>query len=33
MKIILKECKDKDGFKGGGFVHEISSSMKKFKDQ
>ena len=33
MKMILKECEDKYGCKGGGFVCEISSPMKNFKDQ
>ena len=32
MKMILKEYEDKDGCKGGGSVHEISSPMKNFKD-
>jgi hypothetical protein len=29
MKMILKECEDKDGCKGG-YVREISSLMKMF---
>ena len=33
MKMILKEFEDKDGCKGAGFVREISSPMKNFKDQ
>ena len=33
MKIILKEGVEKGGCKGGGFVQEISSTMKNFKDQ
>ena len=33
MKIILKEDVDKGGFKDGGYVREISSLMKNFKDQ
>ena len=33
MKIILKEGVDKGGCKGGGYVHDISSLMKNFKDQ
>ena len=33
MKMILNECEDKDGCKGGGYVREISSPMKNFKDQ
>ena len=33
MNIILKKCEDKDGYKGGGFVQEISRLMKNFKDQ
>ena len=33
MKMILNEFVDKDGCKGGGFVREISSLMKNFKDQ
>ena len=32
-KMILKECEDKDGCKGGGYDHDISSPMKNFKDQ
>ena len=31
MKMILKECEDKDGCKGIGSVHEISSPMKNLK--
>lgn len=33
MKMILKECEDIDGCKGGGFVCDISSLMKNFEDQ
>ena len=33
MKMILKECGDKDGCKGEGSIHEISSMMKNFEDQ
>ena len=33
MKMILKECEDEGGCKGGGFVCEISRLMKNFKDQ
>ena len=33
MKIILKEYEDEDGYKGGGFVQEISRLMKNFKDR
>ena len=33
MKMILKECEDKDGYKGRGFVQEISRLMKNFKDR
>ena len=33
MKIILKEGVDKGGCKGEGFVREISSPLKNFKDQ
>ena len=33
MKMILKECEDEDGYKGGGVVREISRPMKNFKDR
>ena len=33
MKMIFKECEDKDGCKGGGYVYEISRLMKNFEDQ
>ena len=33
MKMILKECEDGDGCKGGGSICEISRLMKNFKDQ
>ena len=33
MNMILKECEDEDGDKGGGYVREISRLMKNFKDQ
>ena len=33
MKMILKECEDKDGCKGGGSACEISSLRKNSKDQ
>ena len=33
MKITLKEYEDKDGYKGGGFVQEISRLMNIFKDR
>jgi hypothetical protein len=33
MKMILKECEDEDGDKGGGFSREISRLMKNFKDR
>ena len=33
MNIILKEGVGKDGCKCGGFVREISRSMKNFIDQ
>ena len=33
MKMILKECEDKDGCKGEGSIHEISRPMKNFKYQ
>ena len=32
-KMILKECEEKDGNKGGGSVPEISRLMKNFKDR
>ena len=32
-KMILKECEDEGGCKGGGFVREISRPMKNFKDR
>ena len=28
----LEECEDEDGYKGGGFVREISRLMNNFKD-
>ena len=31
MNMILKECESKDGCKGGGSIHEISSTMKNFE--
>ena len=33
MKMILKECVDKNGCQGGGSICEISIPMKNFKDQ
>ena len=33
MKIILKECEEKDGYKGRGSFQEISRLMKNFKDR
>ena len=33
MKIILNECEDEGGCKGGGFVREISRLINNFKDQ
>ena len=33
MKMILKECENKDGCKGRGSICEISSPMNKFKGQ
>jgi hypothetical protein len=33
MKMILKECEDEGGCKGGGFVHGISRLMENYKDQ
>ena len=33
MKMILKECEDKDGCKGEGYVRDISSLMNIFEDQ
>ena len=33
MKIILKECEDKDECKGRGSFNDISIPMKNFKDQ
>ena len=33
MKMILKECEDKDGCKGGGSVCDILSTRKNFEDQ
>jgi len=32
MKKMLKECEDEDGYKGGGYVQEISRLMNIFKD-
>jgi hypothetical protein len=32
MKMILKECEDKDGYKGGGSIQEISRLVNNFKD-
>ena len=33
MNMILKECEEKNGCKGRGYVREILSPMKNFKDQ
>ena len=33
MNMIVKECKDEGGCKGGGSVCEISRLMKNFKDR
>ena len=33
VKMSLKECERKDGCKGEGYVRQISSPMKNFKDQ
>ena len=33
MKMILNECEEKDGYKGGGPFQEISRLMKNFKDR
>ena len=33
MNMILKECEDEDGCKGGGSIREISSPMNNFKHQ
>ena len=33
IKMILKECEDKDVYKGEGSVQEISRLMKNFKDR
>ena len=31
--MILKECEDKDGYKGGGYVREVSRLMNISKDR
>ena len=31
--MILKECEDKDGYEGEGYVQEISRLVKVFKDR
>ena len=33
MKLTMKKFEDKDGCKGGGFIHVISIPMNKFKNQ
>jgi hypothetical protein len=33
MKMILKECEDEGGCKGGDYVCEISSLMNNFEDR
>ena len=33
MNMILKECEDEDGYKGGGSVQGISRLNKNFKDR
>ena len=33
MKMILKECEDEGGCKGGGSIRDILRLMKNFKDQ
>jgi hypothetical protein len=33
MNMILKECEDEDGCKGGGSIHDVSGLMKNFKDR
>ena len=31
--MISKECEDENGYKGGGYVQEISRLMTNFKDR